>query len=333
MTRSKLAICALGCLLVLVLAPSCTRPQAPSLGLRPYAPSSLDSESSQNVPAPLLKTKPRRYTGAEFDSSRAMVHARRITEFGVRPGGSAEESRAAAYIANRLRALGYRVNREFFELPNGKTSQNVWVVAKGHSSARQVIIGAHFDTRPTTPGANDNASGCGVALEIARLLKRAPAGPAVKIVFFGTEEFISEGKDEHHLGSRYNAGQMRRSEVDNTAAMISLDMVGYGSEYLVRTMGKGPRSLSDHLLKQARALDVPLEYRRDPGPTGWSDHEPYELRGIPAVWMQWLQDPTYHSMGDNAQHLRKRPFETTGEFVMSFLRGLDQAELERLCSR
>jgi Zn-dependent M28 family amino/carboxypeptidase len=275
-----------------------------------------------------------RGAGDEFNTGNAMHDAARIASFGSRPGGSDAERQAAEYVAQRLTELGYSPRTVTFRLPNGKTSRNVIVTAPGASSKRQVILGGHFDTKPPSPGANDNASGCGVMLEIARLLRNQPAAPEVRFVFYGTEEFLTDAPgDNHHLGSRHDARSLTRSQRDNVAAMISVDMVGYGSRFTIRTMQRGPRSLSDALLAQARRDSVPLVFDKDRGRTGWSDHEPYELLGMPSAWLQWQTDPTYHKVGDNAAHMQRRPFAVTGEFLMDFLRGLDDRSLEQFCDR
>ena len=73
--------------------------------------------------------------------------------------------------------------------------------------------------------------------------------------------------------------------------MISIDMAGYGKQFHVRTMKKGPQTLSKYLLARAKQEGVRLTYVKDPGVTGWSDHEPFEVRGVPAAWLQWLTDP------------------------------------------
>lgn len=269
-----------------------------------------------------------------FDAQRAFADAVAITEFGVRPGGSRQERLAAEYVAGRLREMGYEPLIQTFALPNGKTSRNVIATLPGYASERTVIIGAHFDTKPPSPGANDNASGCGLVLELARLLEANPAAPRVEFVFFGNEEYLLDAPgDNHHLGSRDHAAKMTEKQVADTAAMISVDMVGYGKKFHVRTMQKGPQTLAEDLLGTASGEGVRLTYLKDLGKTGWSDHEPYELLGIPAVWLQWLTDPEYHKPGDDADHLKIEPMEVTGEFLLGWIRGLDEQDLERLCER
>jgi hypothetical protein len=307
------------------------------LGLEPAARPRPGAEETASVPGHLLRRAPLAAAtdpDERFDAVRALSDAREITSFGVRPGGSSAEASAAAYIERRLQQMGYETTVETFALPNGRTSRNVSARRAGFASRRSVVLGAHFDTKPPSPGGNDNASGCGVVLELARLLADNPAAGEVRFVFFGTEEFLVDAPgDNHHLGSRYDAAELSRAQVDNTAAMISVDMVGYGSKFHVRTMRRGEQTLADDLLAEARRTGVGLTFEQDRGPTGWSDHEPYELRGIPAAWLQWQDDPAYHTPADDADHIAATPMRVTGDFLLAWLRGLDPAALERFCDR
>ena len=123
---------------------------------------------------------------------------------------------------------------------------------------------------------------------------------------------------------------MTAGERENLVAMISLDMIAYGTTFNVRTMGKGPAELRDMLLSYSHANDAGLVYLKDTGPTGWSDHEPFELAGYPAVWLQWLPDPTYHQAGDTYQHCDERVLRQTGRFLLGFLTHLTGQDLENL---
>ncbi|HSK47298.1 MAG TPA: M28 family peptidase [Coriobacteriia bacterium] len=324
---------------VLSLLIGCADPSARDLKLRLSADDRVTSSAEVSVAPPTALAEPsRRLLSADpeerFNAGRALDDARALTAFGVRPGGSRAERRAAEYIERRLRSMGYRPSVETFELPNGKTSRNVIATAPGAGSDRTIIVGAHFDTKPPSPGANDNASGCGVALELARLLAANPAAANVQFVFFGTEEYLLDAPgDNHHLGSRFHAKSMTDSEVGDAAAMLSIDMVGYGTRQYVRSMERGPRDFVEIMLAEAKRKGVQLSFRKDPGATGWSDHEPYEDRGIPVAWLQWLEDPVYHTAEDDADHIQRRPIAVSGKLALDVIRDLGPDELERLCDR
>jgi hypothetical protein len=264
-----------------------------------------------------------------FMGGRALRHVQRLARFGVRAGGSAVEARGAVYLAARLRDAGAAPVIRTFRLPDGRTSRNV--VARVAGDTRDtIIVGAHMDSKHPSPGANDNASGCGVLLELARSLAAVPAHPTIEIVFFGSEEIIGSDPDAHHFGSRHHEETLSAAARDRTVGMISLDMVGYGSSLHVRTMGRGPQALRLLLLAEAEGRGLPLSYLRDPGATGWSDHEPFELAGIPASWIEWRDDPLYHTAGDTADRVVRSRLRVAGQFVLDVLRALDARDLDRL---
>jgi len=307
------------------------------LQLEPAERHTLIRESTATLPAALAKRSKRvlaQDPDAAFDTGRALADTRAIARLGVRPGGSEAESLAADYIDRKLQSMGYKTQVDTFALPNGKTSRNVTAVVRGTESKRTIVVGAHFDTKPPSPGGNDNASGCGVALELARQLKARPAPGEVRFVFFGTEEYLVDAPgDNHHLGSRFDASRLSDEQVDDIAAMLSIDMVGYGARPYVRTMKRGPMDFVDVMRAEAKRQGVRLDYRKDPGQTGWSDHEPYELRGVPVAWLEWLEDPTYHTKRDDADHVQRRPLDVSGKLVLGVLRSLGAAELAELCDR
>jgi len=86
-----------------------------------------------------------------------------------------------------------------------------------------VIVGAHYDAVPTTPGADDNASGVAGALEIARALAHMHLDRTVRIVFFNLEEVGLNGSRQHAkaVKARIDAGKER------VVGMLSLEMIGY----------------------------------------------------------------------------------------------------------
>jgi len=298
----------------------------------PYpSPSATPSESPAGTPAepspppaePSPTPRPR------FVVDRALADVRGLERCGVRTAGSAAEKRGAEYIVKRLRAAGADCSVSTFSLPNGKTSR--YVVARFPGSTPQtIILGAHMDAKAPSPGANDNGSGCAVLLELARCLMRGQVFPGVKLVFFGSEEMIDADADHHHFGSRSYVSRMSDSARRETVGMISVDMVGVGPDFVVRSMGRGPRSMVNALLRRARTSGVRMSYLRDPGASGWSDHEAFELAGIPSAWIEWRDDPVYHTAADTHGHIVAAKVRTTGSFLLGFLRDLRRADLERL---
>lgn len=266
-----------------------------------------------------------------FDVDNAMRHLRAIEAFGVRQGGGAAEAAAAGYLARELAALGYEPRIDEFPIPGGRTSSNVTVRAEGRTG-HVLVLGAHIDSKPPSPGANDNASGVGVLLEIARVLASRPVTATVEIVFFGTEEIVG-GPDDHHFGSRHHVAQLTAEERDAVAGMISVDMIAVGEDLHARTMLRGPQGMSDFILALAEETGVPMTFLKDRGRTGWSDHAPFEFAGIPAAAIHRLPDPAYHTAGDTSERIDPERVREVGGLVLDACRALDVPELERLLAR
>jgi hypothetical protein len=266
--------------------------------------------------------------GKRFHAAEVIKHIKVISgQIGVREAGSQSEGQAADYIERVLTSYGYVVKRQMFNLPNGKSSENLVAVVPGQLD-RVLILGAHYDSKPPSPGANDNASGVGVLLELARIYTLRQPTPTIKFVFFGAEEMIDKNPDHHHYGSRHYVASLRPLQKKKIFGMISVDMVGYGNNFHVRTMKRGPQSLAEKLLSVARQNNLNLTFRKDRGQYGWSDHEPFELAGIPAAWLEWRNDPLYHTSQDTWPHLNEDCIQTTGELILSLLSSLTTKEIE-----
>jgi Iap family predicted aminopeptidase len=245
---------------------------------------------------------------ASFSVSRVLADTQAIEDLGRRVAGGSQEKAAADYVAARLRSMGYKVTIQKFNVPGG-VSRNVTAHVAG-DDPRVLVLGGHLDTRPTTPGANDNALGCAMVLEMARIFSTEKPPVSLELTMFGAEEYNDGTPRDHHRGSRYHVAHMTKAQRARTIGMISIDVVGYGNRLYTRTM----------------KLGVKLSYSKDPGPTGWSDHEPYEKAGIPAVWLERLQDPQYHKPGDTTAHLQSSAVKATGRLVLDAIRNLDAAE-------
>ncbi|MEB3217155.1 MAG: M20/M25/M40 family metallo-hydrolase [Nostocales cyanobacterium 94392] len=126
----------------------------------------------------------------------------------------AERKRTRDYITNELKKLGWEPALEEFS-----TGVNVFTEKQGRDrNAGAILIAAHYDTVFNSPGADDNASGVAVLLEIARLFGSDSTPRTLQLVFFDKEE-------AGLLGSR--AFVNNPAHLENLRGVIVLDMVGY----------------------------------------------------------------------------------------------------------
>jgi hypothetical protein len=128
---------------------------------------------------------------------------------------------AAAYVQASLRQQGYDVEEHSYDA-SGLRLSNLAAELPGRT-ADVVVVGAHYDTVRGSPGANDNATGVAVLLEIARLLRPADPARTLRFVAFPNEEapFFMTGA----MGSARYA-QRCRARRENVVAMISLETLG-----------------------------------------------------------------------------------------------------------
>ena len=94
----------------------------------------------------------------------------------------------------------------------------------------KLVIGAHYDAFPGSPGANDNASGMAVLLALAQELSRSGCDKAVEVVFFDAEE----------SGRAGSIAYLAECSSEEVAGMVNLDVCGYGDTLCVRCMKKTP---------------------------------------------------------------------------------------------
>lgn len=142
----------------------------------------------------------------------------------------ADLEKAAAYLEGVLSSLGYTVGRQEYVV-DGKKVRNIDAVIEARSAAdpEVIVVGAHYDTAPNTPGANDNGSGIASVLELARLLAdlKGKTDKRIRFVLFVNEEppyFWTE-----HMGSVHYA-RLLAERKERVTAMFSLETLGYYSD-------------------------------------------------------------------------------------------------------
>ena len=231
--------------------------------------------------------------------------------------------KASDFIAESFKSYGYSVNFQDYQV-EGLKARNIIAergVRKG--SKKVIIIGAHYDTVIGTPGADDNASGVAVLLELARLTAKNLFNADVRFVAFTLEEvpFYKTGR----MGSRVYARSLKEKGED-VLGMICLESVGYysnkeksqGFPYFffrwfypdkgnfITVVGNiKSRALAKRIamgLKKNHSLPVEIFI----GPTfvpgvNWSDHHSFWQEGYRAVMLTdtaFYRNPNYHVGSD-----------------------------------
>jgi len=210
-------------------------------------------------------------------------------------------------------------------LVRGKSCSNLTLNLPCQAGSRKkdlppILIAAHYDAVPGTPGADDNATGVAVLLELARNFADEPAKYPLRLVAFDMEEYGLLGSAEY--------AALLHEQRQPLRLMISLEMLGYrdftpGSqrypspvlERFYPTQGDfialigNLRTIGDliGMSRNIRQVGVPSQWLPVPNrglivpQTRQSDHAPFWNLGYPAMMVTdtaFLRNPHYHKSSD-----------------------------------
>ena len=146
------------------------------------------------------------------------------------------------------------------------------------------------------PGADDNASGVAVMLELARALA-AGEKPSRSIVFAAFT-----GEEAGLLGSAYYVEHAGAFPVEKTIGVINLDTVGRLGEQRLSVLGTGTAAEWQHIFRGAGFV-TGLESRNVPESVQASDQVSFIKKGVPAVQIFAGAHPDYHRPADTADKI------------------------------
>ncbi|CAN5498220.1 M28 family peptidase [soil metagenome] len=140
----------------------------------------------------------------------------------------AQLEQAAKYIEDSFAKAGYVTKAQVYDVL-GDPCRNIEVEIRGEKYPNEIVVlGAHYDSAPTTPGADDNASGVASLLELARLLKGRKFDRTIRLVSFPNEEppyFRTTTMGSYH----YAEAAHKRG--DKIIGMLALETMGtYSNE-------------------------------------------------------------------------------------------------------
>ncbi|MCW2761472.1 MAG: Peptidase family [Marmoricola sp.] len=256
-----------------------------------------------------------------------MAAVRRLAgRIGPRPGTSPAYFRAATWVQRRLEVLGWQVRRQPFRapagvswgvpVPAGRSVNLVATRADAPPGGPWLAVGAHLDTVPQAPGAEDNASGIGVLLAVAEAVGDSRTRLPLTLVVFGSEEPRGPGDDDHHFGSRAYVAGLAPAQRRTLRGMVSMDRVGVGAVVPVSS-ARGPDAMRAQLLAAGRRVGVPVEAMTDDRA---SDHWSFVRAGLPGVRLGSTPYAGYHSPKDVPAVVRPDQLERTARVVVAWAR-------------
>lgn len=282
------------------------------------------------------------------DSAFAMVNAQ--TDFGPRVPGSQASAACAAWLQERLQALGAK----------NITAQNATVTAYGGiflpitnitaqvnpDAGKRILLFAHWDSRPWADhdpdisnrrkpidGANDGASGVGVILEIVRLLALQQPSVGVDILLSDAEDYgphASENTDSDDawaLGTQYWV-QNPTLDTSKIRYAVLLDMVGgrdakFNREYFSEQYA---REVNDKVWRAASRAGHSSRFVNSYGGAITDDHIYLNRAGIPAVDIIESNNPItgsfnpiWHTLEDNISNIDPSTLKAVGQTLMQLI--------------
>ena len=266
-----------------------------------------------------------RHEGYVRTELEALVHSLAVTIGPRSYQDPANLDAAAGVISQRLASFGYDLTEQAYQAEE-LAVRNIIAERRGTDQPdRVIVVGAHYDTVVGSPGADDNASGVAVLLELARVHAETRFQKTVRFVAFTLEEppyFRSR-----HMGSRTYARSIKERG-EHVEAMLCLESVGYYSQepgsqsfpfpvfwlrWQYPTTGTFITIVSndDSQPLQTRVrdglashMDLPVETYAGPWwipGVDWSDHGSFWNEGYPAVMLTdtaLFRNPHYHRPTD-----------------------------------
>ncbi len=305
-SKTKLSLGLLGCLFVAVLVWS-------AVG-QLKAPDAVNATASPE----------------QFASGRAMQHLRVIASQ-PRPTGSASHARVREYIIQTLNALGLKPEvQESTSIRKGRNNfiaavrvRNVVARLEGTGAERRaVMLTAHYDSVPTSPGAGDDGAAVAAMLETARVLKSgAPLQNDIVFLFTDAEEMGLLGAkafvDEHPLAQQVKL--VLAFEARGSRGPVFMFETSENNGWLIQEVAKAaPAPFASSLM-----YDL---YKLLPNDTDFTVFKKAGMGGLNFAYIGGAQD--YHSARDNLQNLDERSLQHHGSYATALTRHFGNLNLD-----
>lgn len=286
----------------------------------------------------------------QFNADSAYNYVAKQLEFGPRVPGSEAHKQCAEWFIDFFNEKADTVYVQDFRTRlyngNGIDGKNI-IAAFNPEAKKRILLAAHWDSRPfadhdpdeknwNTPidGANDGASGVGVLMEIARLMKETPTNVGVDIILFDLEDYGAPyylnlmTNDDWALGSQYWS---KNPHIYNYRAYfgILLDMVGapnakFPKEYYSQQFAP---ALSNDVWRIAREIGYSDYFTNELGHPINDDHIYVNVHArIPMIDIIHLENnsessfyPYWHTVKDNIEQIDPKTLGMVGDVVVNVI--------------
>ncbi len=282
----------------------------------------------------IAPSAPTAQTSAEFSAERAMSHVAAVaTE--PRPMGSEAAARARAYIVSELESIGLVAAEQTSSAPAyydpaRPMVQVVNVVARipGYASTGAVVLMGHYDTFPTTSGANDNAAAVGALLEVGRALQNGPQLRNDVILLF---------TDGEEPAPRYGSTAfVRQSEwMADVGFVMNLEAIGRSGPSMLVEINGPPGWIVDGY---AGVVSDPSAYSfvtdlMDLLGGAVSDFDSFKEAGVPGVHLAYHRGSSmYHTAADVVEAVSVDSLGHHGTQALALARHFGEVDLQAMHS-
>jgi Peptidase family M28 len=264
----------------------------------------------------------------EFSAERAMAHLRVICQR-PHPIGSAEHQAVRDYITARLTELGVApeiqttsvINQEWGNAFPAATVQNIVARLKGSEGNRAILLAAHYDTVPTSPGASDDGSGVATLLETLRALKQGPTlkndviflfSDGEEIGMLGAKAFLDEHPWAKDIGVALNFEAR-----GNQGPSLMFETSGHNGWLIKEFARAAPEPVANSLTQEiykSMGLDTDLSM--------------FKKQGIPGLNFAFIDGQTrYHVKLDNLEQVSQDSIQHDGVSALALTRHLGNLDL------
>ena len=192
------------------------------------------------------------------------------------------------------------------------------VAAKKGKKATEIIICAHYDSAPTSPGANDNGSGTLVLLELAKRFSRKDLNNTIRFVSFDAEEWNKIGSYMYVEGRKQKLTG-NKTDLEKIKAVINIDTVGSGDKiYSISS-----KKYVDMVRSGAEDSGIDVDMREGynaPQFDGW----PFHKEGIPVIHFGVSPYRYFHTPDDTKEKIEPRFIKDVTELIEKIVDKLDE---------
>lgn len=289
--------------------------------------------------------------GPDFNADSAYIYLQEQCDFGPRTMNSTAHDKCEKWIIQKFEQYGCKVTTQKATLNgyDGTPLRSTNIMASYNPKATtRIMFCAHWDCRPWADNdpdstnwhkpivaANDAASGVGIMIELARILKGSGLELGVDFICFDAEDYGTpqwfEGEDPGDtwaLGAQYFANNLPEGYAPRYG--ILLDMVGgVGAKFYREGMSmQYAPAIVKKVWNAARQVGYGSYFPKDDGGMITDDHIPVnQTANIPCIDVipyypdcaQSSFGPTWHTIADNMDNIDKNTLKAVGQTMVQVL--------------